>query len=120
MIRIERLTDGIDDEINRLADGPTLTDLINFETILANQFQATQSAVHVITGSLKSSGNVDSSTTENDWEGTISYGGKSSGVHNPVDYAEYEREREGRHDFLTPAIAMEHQYITAINNFFRR
>lgn len=117
MIRIQQVDNGIEKEIDRLANGPTGADLILFEIVLAQQFQASQRAVHVITRSLKSSGKVNSSSGQNKWEGEISYGGSSSGIHNPVDYAEFERERDGSHDFLAPVIGMSKAYIEAMNSF---
>ena len=118
MIRIETITDGIEKEIDRLADGPTLKDILAFERVLAAQFAATQAKVHVITRSLKSSGKSASNYSQNKWEGTITYGGPSTGVHNPVDYAEYERERDASHDFLSPAHTIESGYIQAMNEYF--
>ena len=118
MIRIQRITEGIEKEIDRLADGPTLLDIEKFENVLVNQFMATQSAVHVQTRSLKTSGQVASDIGNNQWAGTISYGGPSPGsINNPVDYAEYERERDGNHDFLAPAVKMSDYYIQAMNAF---
>lgn len=117
MIRIERITDDIDQEIDRLADGPTPATMANFEVVLTRQYAATQATVHVITGSLKLSGRISSNINANSWEGEISYGGPSTGVHNPVDYAEYERERDGNHDFLAPAVRMSDDYIQAMNDF---
>lgn len=118
MIKIERIANGVEDEIDRLAEGLTTKDLLEFERILAQQFIATQEAVHVITGSLKSSGKMSSSGSKTHWEGTITYGGPSEGIHNPVDYAEYERERGNYHDFLAPAEDSSNDYISAINAFF--
>ncbi len=119
MIRIEALQNDIEKEIDRLADGPTLLDIEKFENVLLSQFAATQTAVHVVTRSLKTSGKVHSSIGENKWEGEITYGGPSPGsIHNPVDYAEYERERDGDHDFLLPAKKLESYYETAIKEFF--
>ncbi len=117
MIRIERASNDIEKEIDRLADGPTLSDLLKFESVLANQFRATQAAVHVITQSLKLSGKMSSSSNNNKWMGDIVYGGPSEGINNPVDYAEYERERDGSHDFLAPAEALSDEYIQAMNSF---
>jgi hypothetical protein len=118
MIRLERLTDGIDDEIDRLSNGPTLVDLEKFESVLDLQFMATQAAVHVQTHSLKTSGRASSSLGKNSWEGNISYGGLSEGsIHNPVDYAEFERERDGDHDFLAPAKALDAYYVQAMQAF---
>ncbi len=118
MIRIERLQSDIEKEVDRLADGPTLLDIEKFENVLLSQFAATQTAVHVITRSLKNSGKVHSSIGQNHWEGEITYGGPSPGsIHNPVDYAEYERERDGNHDFLAPAARMENYYVQAMKQF---
>jgi hypothetical protein len=118
MISIERITNNIDREVNRLANGPAFKDMMRFERVLIRQFAATQAKVHVITGSLKSSGRVASSHGSDKWEGEITYGGRSAGIHNPVDYAEFERERDQSHDFLAPAEKMEHLYIHAMNEFF--
>ena len=117
MIRIEKISNDIEKEVSRLAKGPQFDDMLRFERILISQFAATQSAVHVVTGSLKSSGRVASSHSDTKWEGTISYGGRSAGIHNPVDYAEFERERDSSHDFLAPARNIETQYIQAMNEF---
>lgn len=117
MIRFERVTNEIEKEVNRLANGLQFKDLIKFEKVLIVQFAGTQAKVHVITGSLKLSGRVSSGAPNGNWEGSISYGGKSSGIHNPVDYAEYEREREGRHDFLAPARDLDSKYIDAVMEF---
>jgi len=117
MIKIEKFSDGIEDEVNRLANGLSLEDIAEFERVLTEQFRATQAAVHVITRSLKSSGKLSSDAGQTYWEGEISYGGPSQGIHNPVDYAEYERERGLNHDFLRPAEALGHEYIAAMNKF---
>lgn len=119
MIKIQSLLEGIEREIDRLADGPTLKDLLEFESALATEFQFTQSAVHVITGSLKLSGKVSSEFSNNSWKGEISYGGPSSGIHNPVDYAEIEREREGGHDFFRPLRGVSQSYVAAMESFLR-
>jgi hypothetical protein len=117
MIRIQRTSNDVEKEIDRLADGPTLADLLKFEAVLIKQFQATQTAVHVVTQSLKLSGRIASSMNNNKWSGDIIYGGPSEGIHNPVDYAEYERERDGPHDFLAPAEALSDEYIKAMESF---
>jgi|SRR6187402_676848 len=117
MIKIETITEGILSEVERLARGPQPADLFEFEIVLEEQFRATQQAVHVITRSLKSSGKADSKMNGHSWEGEITYGGQSFGVHNPVDYAEFEREREGGHDFLAPAIGLSREYVAAMNKF---
>ena len=118
MIRIERLQSDIEKEVDRLAEGPTHLDIEKFENVLISQFAATQTAVHVITRSLKNSGKVNSNVSENRWEGEITYGGPSPGsIHNPVDYAEYERERDSNHDFLLPAERLGNYYVQAMQAF---
>lgn len=117
MIKLLTLVDEIEDELDRLIKGPTVKDLLDFETTLAEQFQATQARVHVITGSLKLSGKVSSDYSGNTWRGEIRYGGPSEGVHNPVNYAEEERTREGNHDFLAPVIGLSSGYISAMNSY---
>ncbi len=119
MIRIDLFSDGIGPEVDRLSNGPTLSDLLNFETVLQNQFNATQSVVHRITSSLALSGKLSSSVKNNSWEGEITYGGQSEGIHNPVDYAEYERERDGAHDFFRPLEGLSEGYVAALESFLR-
>lgn len=64
-------------------------------------FRDTQEKVHVITSSLKNSGDVTSR-----WEGRafiveITYGGDSGGsIHDPVNYAIFEMARGSNHDFF--------------------
>jgi hypothetical protein len=118
MIHISRTLEGIEKEVDRLADGPTAQDLLHFENILQIQFIATQYKVHKITRSLQLSGKVDSKHENDKWEGEITYGGPSAGVNNPVDYAEYERERDGSHDFLKATEEFESGYVHAMKAFF--
>lgn len=120
MIKVDRYIAGIDTEVNRIADGPTSADLLAFEIVLEDQFRATQAAVHVITRSLKGSGRSSFKMDSDSWEGEITYGGASPGfLHNPVDYAEFERERDGAHDFMAPADRLSPGYINAMLEFFR-
>jgi len=119
MIKLQLLTDGITAEIDRLSDGPTAKDLLHFEAVLQRQFAATQVKVHKITRSLATSGKMSSDMKGNSWQAEITYGGPSSGVHNPVDYAEYERERDGSHDFFSPLEGMSHEYVAAMEAFLR-
>lgn len=119
MIRLERTSDGVSAEIDRLARGPASVDLLEFEIVLQDQFRATQSAVHKITRSLSLSGKMQSDMKGDKWQGEITYGGSSFGVHNPVDYAEYERERDGAHDFFNPLEGLSHGYVAAMEAFLR-
>ncbi len=130
-------------ELDRLGDAPSTAALLRLEAILTAQFQATQQVVHIVTGSLRRSGKVDSRLRNGEWSGDISYGGAAPGaVHDPVRYAELEQQRapggrfyrsergfipgadaEGRisvmHDFMAPAARFEHQYAEAILAFLR-
>jgi hypothetical protein len=119
MIRVERITDGILAEVERLGRGPDSADLLEFEIVLQDQYRATQARVHKITRSLSLSGKMQSDIKNGTWEGEITYGGASSGIHNPVDYAEYERERDGAHDFFAPLDALSAGYIQAMEAFLR-
>jgi len=81
---------------------PPVKTILALEQALASGFIATQAHTHVITSSLKFSGTTTSHFDGDTWEGTVEYGGPSTGVNNPVDYAIYERQRGGEHDFMAP------------------
>jgi len=113
----------VEKELDRLDNVPDKAKAA-LDIVLQTQFKATQAAVHVITGSLKSSGKATSETSDGQWSGTIEYGGASLGVNNPVTYAIYEQRRgthwagpssvKGDHDFLAPAKALESLYVKAL------
>lgn len=119
MIKIEIIEEGILAEIDRLARGPSTTDLLKFEAVLQTQFNATKQAVHKISRSLLLSGKIESHHSKDSWSGEITYGGASEGIHNPVDYAEYERERDGAHDFFAPLDGLSSEYVTAMEFFLK-
>ena len=81
---------------------PPVKTIFRLEQALARGFAGTQAATHVITSSLKWSGTTTSHFDGDTWEGTVTYGGPSTGVNNPVEYAIYERQRGGDHDFMAP------------------
>lgn len=115
-VDVEGLDEAID-FFNGLQKPPVKT-IGKLEKELALAYADTQAATHVITMSLKLSG-VPSSDFDGDvWEGMISYGGPSTGVNNPVDYAIYEQARGGAHDFLLPARAHEDKIEKIINGMF--
>lgn len=94
--------------------------LLGLEVALATSFARTQEAVHVITGSLKNSGDVDSRTAGHTWIGSITYGGPSPGFpHDPVRYAAIERGRGGGHDFMRPARRLGHRVRQAVLDSIR-
>lgn len=107
-------------ELKRLDRGPGASDLLRLDSILLGQFQEIQVVVHVQTGSLRNSGDFDTSYRNKRWRGEISFGGASPGaVHNPVKYAGYERDRGQSHDFLRPVYDSSFSYIRAIKAFLR-
>lgn len=90
------------------------------DTLLQTQFQFTQAAVHIQTGSLKSSGKSDSDATASRWKGFVSYGGPSKGVHNPVKYAEQELSRGQDHDYMTEATDLSSGYGRIVSDWLSR
>lgn len=103
----------VERELDRLERAPELA-AVYLDAVLNKGFTATQGAVHIITGSLKSSGKKSSHFDGDTWTGEISYGGVSLGVNNPVTYAIYEKARDGDHDFFTPLKALDSLYVRAI------
>ena len=102
------------DEEKRLASLPNRSTKIALDAVLSMGFIWTQADVHVVTGSLKSSGSKSSDMPGNTWEGVISYGGASKGINNPVTYAIYEKARDGSHDFMTPLKALDSLWVDAL------
>jgi len=113
-------TSDVDAELDRLADGPDTRTVLALEAVLTAQFAATQAAVHIRTGSLKTSGNPESDRDRHTWTGEIRYGGEAEGaIKNPVLYAEFEQRRGDTHDFLAPAEALESAYGAVMLAFLR-
>src|SRR5688572_14562048 len=109
--RIEVDISDLDAELERLENAPGFKTILALESLLATQFAATQLQVHIETHSLKTSGKVDSELGRGIWKGEIEYGGISPGSYNdPVDYAIYEYERGGSHNFIKPAVDSDHLY----------
>lgn len=78
-------------ELRRLSDGFTGYDHVNFARVLAMGYARVQADVHIETGSLRGSIDMDvSSATGERWVGEIDAGGASVGVKNPVRYAASE------------------------------
>lgn len=80
-----------DVELERLQDGFTTYDHLNFARVLLMGYTRAVADVHVETGSLRGSMRPDVTTsTDERWVGDISAGGASSGIKNPVRYAASE------------------------------
>jgi hypothetical protein len=116
----------VEAELDRLSIMPTPKMVAALEWLTDTGFAATQAAAHIETGSLKSSGKVDYTTSrvKSQWSGEISYGGPSAGVNDPVDYAIYEAARgttwagpssaKGDHNFMHPMDVIEKTYPDVI------
>jgi len=105
-------------ELDRLSGHPTHS-LIALEAALEATFEATQLDVHVITGSLRNSGKSESGYHNDQWEGTIQYGGRAPGSpHAQVDYAFYEWRRGGTHDFLRAVPGFRETFADAVEAHF--
>ena len=104
-------------EFDALAKPPLKT-ISRLEAELADTFVDTQAAVHILTGSLHLSGATQSDFDGATWHASISYGGESAGVNNPVEYAGFEMARGGSHDFLYPTVYHESRFEDIINDHF--
>lgn len=104
----------LEKEFDRLLGLPDLSMKNSLDNVLEIGFKATQANVHVITGSLKSSGKQRSEADGDTWIGEIEYGGPSLGINNPVDYAIYEKARDEDHDFFATLPALHVLYVSAI------
>lgn len=105
--------DDIIDGLNKLSK-PDFRLTKKLGAVLKEQFDETQAATHVITGSLKLSGHTATDFDGDTWTGHITYGGPSAGVNDPVEYAIYEMNRGGAHDFFAGLPAYDAQYQAAI------
>ena len=116
MIKIESDWSGIERELDRLSMEPSVFAGLKLDMVLQTGFAMTQAAVHIGTHSLKSSGKSKSEIDgkKKTWTGEIKYGGPSTGVNNPVDYAIYEKRRGGAHDFFAGLPGLHAAYVAAI------
>lgn len=105
------------EQFQKLSKPPVQT-IAKLEGELNSTFLATQAATHIITGSLKASGKTTSDWDENTftWTGEIIYGGASTGLISPVDYAIYEQARGGAHDFMAPVTLHEPNFSKIMND----
>jgi hypothetical protein len=103
----------IDRELDRLSKMPDPETVALLDAGLAELFGFSQSVVDVVTGSLKGSGRKSSQVDRagHTWQGEITYGGNSTGVNNPVDYAWYEQRRNGSHDFMKPVVMLSDEVL---------
>lgn len=121
MIHLSSNWNEIDVEIDRIANMPSLKAQALLNNVLTDAFAFAQGQVHVITGSLKGSGKQESEVDkfEQNWEGTLSWGGPTTGPKNPVDYAIYEKRRlpdenKGIHDWLEGIDIFHPMWVLAV------
>lgn len=119
MIQVHGDYTGIEQEFDRLSKMPSPKAAALLDLVLNSQGVAVRAATHVDTSSLKQSIKDSSDTDIHVWEGTISAGGPSKGINNPVDYAIYEKARGEDHDFFSPLPAFHGLYVTAIREGLR-
>jgi hypothetical protein len=124
-------TGNVEQLFRRLGGGFGTDDILRFENLAASLFAETQIAVHVITGSLKATGQLhtDTSPSRKSWSATISYGPTWSGMPTPVpgpwradrppsEYAEYEQRRPG-HDWMAPIRHADQRWIHSMMAYVR-
>jgi hypothetical protein len=94
----------VTDELDRLIKGPDFRTIGEFESTMLGVLGEIEAIVHIETGSLKSTGRLETSYVGYAWAGTIHYGGAAPGmINDPVYYGVYELARGGTHFFFAPA-----------------
>lgn len=118
MVYIHVDTSEVEHELDRLMGAPDVELVGKLDAVMALKFARSQAQVHVVTGSLKRSGDWSNKVRPGRWEGEISYGGPSRGsVHNPVTYAGEEIDKGGFHDFMEPVLESDAEFGDSIMNF---
>jgi hypothetical protein len=96
-------------------EGPGIETVEALDAVLQTGLAFSQAQVHAETGSLRASGHAVSARIGEEWTGDIIFGGPAPGYpHNPVDYAIYEYERGGAHDFLYHLSLLSDQFVEAM------
>ncbi len=130
-IRTRCDTGEADRDLFRISRGPNWRTHLRFDQVLVEQFQATQMAVHVVTGSLKATGVPEArGGRDGGWTGDITYGGSilhfaptPGPARNAGHYAIFEFEKpydEGfDHNWITGAHleAFEGRYADVITDW---
>lgn len=102
----------LEKEFDRLESLPDAKMNASLDTVLTQGFETARSRVHVLTGALKASGKKTSSSNKSlsRWQGMFSFGAPNQGV----DYAIYEKERDGSHNFFSQVHLLNQRFIRAI------
>jgi hypothetical protein len=95
--------DGAGDELDRLAAGPGMKTIAEFEAALLEGYAITEGRVHVITGALKASGHPQSTYDKFSWSGEMDYS-RYPGIFELArgDAATRHHPYPGRHYFFDP------------------
>lgn len=112
--------DDMMDSINAVGDQPSAKMVLLLNNVLHRGFTFVQEDTHVQTSSLLQSEKSEGGVKYKRWEGKITAGGPSGGVNNPVDYAIYEKARDGAHDFFRRLPLLHSSYIRAIQNGMKK
>lgn len=110
----------VEKHLRKLKRVPDVRAKQKLDRVLEWGLRSTQEVVHIETGSLLVSGRADSTMLLGRYSGTISYGGPSMGINNPVDYAVYELDRGGDHDFMSVTRLMHPLWIAAIKEIISK
>lgn len=95
--------DGAGDELGRLARGPDMKTIAEFEAALLTGYGITEERVHVITGELKASGHPESHLDSGSWTGVLNYD-RNPGIFELArgDRGTLHHPAPGRHYFFDP------------------
>jgi hypothetical protein len=96
-----------------MSDAPSEKGIAALSGVMEDGLLAVRAATHRRTGSLAGSETAEDTKEGALWTGVISAGGPSTGVNNPVDYAIYEYDRGGAHDFMAPLDTFDELWIKA-------
>lgn len=113
-IRIVSDYSALDKLFDRIDDMPNAKQKALLDEVLDVSLKSFQEEVHIRTGSLLLSGKTDSNERGKKWIGTLSAGGQSTGIHNPVTYASLEKSRGGEHDFFGNQHLLKSKYVEAV------
>lgn len=88
-----------DNHLDALINGPDVQSAFLFESVVMEQYADVKADVHIMSGSLLLSGTADTDYGYDEWEGTISFGGPTTGEEGEVTYAHIEMDRVGKRRF---------------------
>lgn len=113
---------------HQLSESPDQVTISAMEAALKVMYADTIVKTHVISGSLKATGHTTTKFENDQWTGTIIYGGRLFKQASPgpppisgrVKYAIYEMNRGGTHDFYRDLPQYDPLFEKAFNSHFER